>query len=365
MDPLLYFPVFIYTVAALCVVAAVIYIARMDGAQQLSSEIDYSLSFLVCLIFALFIGFRPFDGLFGDTISYARIYDNFNYLTVDTDWQYEWIWQYLMLLCKRAGLSSSGFFTVVSLGYFFTAYFAICILTPKDVMVTLLFMLSSLMFYTFSINGLRNGLACHLVLLGIALLLKGRLPWAALVYICAFGIHRSTILPIVASIVGALCVRNMRLLILLWIVCIPVSLVSGSFFPALFASIGFDNRMLLYSFPQDMTLFRHSGFRWDFLLYSTLPVMVAWWVTTVKRVTDRWYTVIMTVYLLCNAFWILVIRSAYSNRFAYLSWFIYPIAIAYPFVNLPLWPYRHQKAALILIVYAAFNIILSHILGIK
>lgn len=365
MDPQLYFPVFIYTVATLCVVVAVINITRIDRQQQLSSDIDYALSFLICLIFALYIGFRPFDGLFGDTISYARIYDNFNYLTVEMDWHYEWIWQYLMLLCKRIGLSSSGFFTVVSLGYFFSAYFAICVLTPKDVMVTLLFMLSSLMFYTFGINGLRNGLACHLVLLGIALLLKGRLLPVVFVYICAFGIHRSTILPIAASIIGAICVRDLKLMILFWIVCIPVSLVSGSFFPALFASIGFDSRMLLYSFPQDMTLFSHSGFRWDFLLYSTLPVLVAWWVTTIKRVTDRWYTVIVTVYLLCNAFWILVIRSAYSNRFAYLSWFIYPIVIAYPFVNLPLWHHQHQKVALILIAYVAFNIILSQILGIK
>lgn len=365
MDPLLYYPIFIYSVAALCVGGAMIYIAQTEGQHRLSSNIDYVLSFLVCLIFALYIGFRPFDVIFGDTISYARIYDNFNYHTVEPDWRYEWIWQYLMLICKRVGLSSSGFFTVVSLGYFFSAYFAICILTPRDVTVTLLFMLSSLMFYSFGINGLRNGLACHLVLLGIALLLKGRLLPALMVYVCAFGIHRSTILPIAASLIATLCVRDIRPIIYLWIASIPLSLFSGNFFPTLFASLGFDNRMLLYSFPQDASLFRYSGFRWDFLIYSSLPVLTAWWVTAIKKVTDGWYTVIAVVYILCNIFWILVIRSAYSNRFAYLSWFIYPFVIAYPFVNLPLWAHPHQKTAIILIVYVAFNIVLSYIIGIK
>ena len=37
------------------------------------------------------------------------------------------------------------------------------------------------------------------------------------------------------------------------------------------------------------------------------------------------------IYLTANAFWILVIRSSFSNRFAYLSWFLMAIIIFYPF----------------------------------
>lgn len=365
--PLLYYPVFMYTVTTLCVATAMLHMSNTDEGLLYQKGADAAgdtlLPFLACFVYAMFIGLRPFDGIFGDTISYARVYDNFSYQSVIADWDTEWIWQYMMLICKRADVSVSGFVCLVSLCYFFTAFAAICMLMPKNVMITLLFVLSSVMFYSFGINGMRNGLACHITLLGISVMLKGRIMSASIIYACAFGIHRSAFLPIAASVAGAIGSRSLLPVICLWVASIPVSLVSGGYFTGLFASIGFDDRMAVYTQAQDMSLFSHTGFRWDFLLYSAPPVAMAYWVTAVKRITDRWYTVIATVYILCNAFWILVIRSAYSNRFAYLSWFIYPFVIAYPLVNLPLWRYQKQKTCLILVGYAVFTMLLGHMWG--
>lgn len=375
MDPLAYYPTFIFTVAFICLAVSAVRIyaghelripsdASIPGTQQFAEYSDVILPFLICLVYSLFIGGRPLDGVFGDSISYARIYDNFNYPDVVPDWRTEWIWQYLMLTCKQLGLSSSGFFTVVSIGYFFTAYVAICILTPKDVMLTLLFVLSSLMFYSFGINGMRNGLACHIVLMGIALMLRGRVMLALFMYACAFGIHRSSVLPIASSMLSAIGPRSPMPVVVLWLACIPVSIVTGDFFSVLFGDMGFDYRMAAYASNQDMSLFSHVGFRWDFLLYSTVPVAMVLWVTKIRHITDRWYTVLASTYILCNAFWILVIRSAYSNRFAYLSWCIYPIVVAYPLVNLPVWRGHHTvKTAIVLIAYVAFTIILGKMWG--
>ena len=39
----------------------------------------------------------------------------------------------------------------------------------------------------------------------------------------------------------------------------------------------------------------------------------------------------------------MVIRAAFSNRFAYLSWFLYPIVIAYPLLRLPIWKTNQGK----------------------
>ena len=61
---------------------------------------------------------------------------------------------------------------------------------------------------------------------------------------------------------------------------------------------------------------------------------------------------------LCNAFWIMVIRSAFSNRFAYLSWFIYPIVIAYPLVNLRVWDDQDRKTGWILLSYVGFTAVM-------
>ena len=51
----------------------------------------------------------------------------------------------------------------------------------------------------------------------------------------------------------------------------------------------------------------------------------------------------------------MVIRSAFSNRFAYLSWFMYPTVVAYPLIYLPLWEDQDRKTGWILLGYCAFT----------
>ena len=104
-----------------------------------------------------------------------------------------------------------------------------------------------------------------------------------------------------------------------------------------------------------MSEFSRTGFRWDFLLYSAAPVVMAWYVCIKRNLQDNWYNVICTTYCLCNAFWVMVIRSAFSNRFAYLSWFLYPIVIAYPLVNMPLQEAQDRLTGWILLAYGGFS----------
>ena len=84
------------------------------------------------------------------------------------------------------------------------------------------------------------------------------------------------------------------------------------------------------------------------------PVAMIWYVTRYRRFTDIGYTMFANTYLLCNAFWIIVIRAAFSNRFAYLSWFMYPVVIAYPLLRMNLWKDQDRKTAIILFFYSAF-----------
>jgi hypothetical protein len=101
--------------------------------------------------------------------------------------------------------------------------------------------------------------------------------------------------------------------------------------------------------------FSSTGFRWDFLLYSSAPVAMIWYVTYYRRFSDPEYTAIANAYLLSNAFWIMVIRAAFSNRFAYLSWFIYPMVIAYPLLRMNIWKDQDRKTTIILFLYSAFT----------
>jgi hypothetical protein len=48
--------------------------------------------------------------------------------------------------------------------------------------------------------------------------------------------------------------------------------------------------------------------------------------------SDPFYARLVNAYLLTNAVWVLVIHANFSNRFAYLSWFMMPWVLLYPFV---------------------------------
>ena len=355
MSPFLYQKVFSGAMAALAMVMGLSRVSSPDNSFQRKGSTRPA-PLLLCLGLTLWMGFRPVSAAFGDTMNYALEYATMDVRHISIDWNGEWVWGLLMNGCKAAGGSINVFFAVVAVGYVLSAFWAVSRFVPNDPMLGVVFLLNSLMFFPFGVNGLRNGLACHLVLLGISFLLDDKWLPGILISLVALGIHRSTMLPIAAAVVGLFVTRNLRYVIAFWFASIFISLVAGGAVSEVFAGLGFDDRMTQYVTSTDLSQFSRTGFRWDFLLYSTLPVMMAWYVCIRKKLQDNWYNVLCTVYCLCNAFWIMVIRSSFSNRFAYLSWFLYPIIIAYPLVNMPIREDQDQFTGWILLAYAAFSV---------
>lgn len=356
MNPFIYQKVITGLSAAVAVAMAMVRISSPDNRVQERGSYVW-LPFAICVILTYWIGMRPVSGsAFGDTANYALGYVALNPHSISIDWNSEWVWQLLMNGCKAAGFSVNIFFLIVAAGYIFSALWAIKILLPDDTMLGIVFLCTSLMFFPFAVNGLRNGLACHLVLLGAAFLLNDKWLPGAVACLLAFGIHRSVMLPIAAALFAIFVTRNVRYAIVFWFASIGISLVAGGAISGVFAGLGFDDRMTQYITLDEMNQFSKSGFRWDFLLYSAAPVLMGWYVCIYKQVSDNWYNVLCTVYCLCNAFWVMVIRSAFSNRFAYLSWFLYPLVIAYPLVNLKIREDHDRFTGWVLFAYAAFSV---------
>lgn len=59
--------------------------------------------------------------------------------------------------------------------------------------------------------------------------------------------------------------------------------------------------------------------------WNSLP-----WVRMLR--SDPFYARLVNTYLLTNGIWVLLIHSVQSNRFSYLSWFMMPWVLLYPFV---------------------------------
>lgn len=357
MEASLYLPIYLAITSSMAFLYGFRYISSTGYTLQVQKSSIW-LPLLISVIFVIWIGNRPINSAyFGDTGNYALSYaKTLADSQIHVDLQSEWGWQLLMVTCKKLGLDIHVFFTIVEAGYIFSALWATKKFMPTNPMLGMLFLFTSLMFFTFGTNGIRNGLACHILLLGMAFMFEIKIIIGALLCLVAFSIHRSVMLPISAMVLGMFLLKKYQIAVSLWFGAILLSLAFGNSFINFFASLGFDDRMGAYNTSVYNADFSHTGFRWDFLLYSSMPIIMGWYVLIEKGIKDRWYEVLCITYTLCNAFWVLVIRAAFSNRFAYLSWFIYPIIIAYPLVNLPTWSDQDRKTGLILLAYSGFSL---------
>lgn len=357
MSPFVYFPIYLWITSILSFAYAVKFLSSYEyRIQKEGSNILFPLILSIILIF--WLGNRPINGIaFGDTANYARIYALSNASDeISMDWHYEWIWGFLMISCKRLGFDVHAFFTIIEAGYILSILWAVKRFMPTNPVLGLLFVLTSLMFFSFGTNGLRNGLACNIILLAMSFFFDDKYLIGAILCLFAFGIHRSTMLPIAGMFVGRFLLTDLKWAIYFWIASIFISLIAGNAITNYMGSLGFDDRISSYNTSDYSEQFSNTGFRWDFLLYSFMPILMGWYVCIKKKIRDDWFKAMCITYCLCNAFWVMVIRAAFSNRFAYLSWFMYPIIIAYPLVNLPVWKDQDKKTGLILLAYSGFNL---------
>lgn len=291
---------------------------------------------------------RDIEG-YGDTGIYTSFYENMSFTgAYDRDFfGSDWLFGYTMWAFSQA-VPPTVFYSFVAIIYFYCHMAACKLLVEKRNDLMLLCCLSAFSFFTYSTNGIRNGVACSMMILALALFISNDMkklsPKIIALMVVAFFCHKSTALPL-ASMIACRFYTNTKNLIYFWFFSIGLSLVAGSAIEGFFAGLGFDDRMAAYS--QDNHeydyMFSNTGFRWDFLLYSFMPIWLGYYIVFKRGISDAKYSFLLNTYILCNSFWVMVIRSSSSNRFAYLSWFLYPIVLAYPLLTFPVFKTNNAK----------------------
>ena len=161
---------------------------------------------------------------------------------------------------------------------------------------------------------------------------------------------------------SSFCIKSFKVAYTFWVLSILISLVAGSAVTSLFAGLGFDDRVSYLQADASGEVFSHTGFRWDFLLYSMMPIVLGYYIVMRRGIRNATYEFLLNTYTLSNAFWVMVVRANYSNRFAYLSWFMYPMVLAYPLLKVNVWDKRQGEAlSLIMFMHAAFTWFMSTI----
>lgn len=362
MPASLYHVVFLYTIIFLTIIVCV-QDSPKNYLQIKQDKGNTLITFIFCMLLAVWIGHRPISGFyFGDTSSYAHTYNLMQQDFIPDD-EGEWVWTQFMFYCSQV-MDVSSFFTLVDIGYFGFMLWGCHKLMPNASWTAMLFCMGAFSFFTYSTNGIRNGLACSIVITVLAFA-KGnniqRLIALLLAYI-AYNIHHSTSLPILMGVAALLFVRSFKAAYRFWIISILISLVAGSVLTEFFAGLGFDDRLSYLDTEMDSETFSHTGFRFDFLIYSMMPIILGYYVIYKRGIRNATYEFLLNTYTLSNAFWVMVIRASYSNRFAYLSWFLYPIVLAYPLLEMDIWENRQgNMLAKIMMAQVGFTWFMSTI----
>lgn len=358
-DPSLYYPVYIYSLIFLTIGYANT-ISRY-GTSLVQRNTNQPLVLIYIFLFIVFVGLRPISGYyFGDTANYAQSYDLFvNGIASYDPTSKEWFFEWLMYHCSQL-MNVQGFFLLVEILYVLPVLWACKKFVPNHALLMFLVCMGAFSFFSYGTNGIRNGMACSLIIAALACVqgnLFQKIIGGVLAFL-AFNIHRSTALPI-ACILATFFVKDTRLVLGWWVASIFLSLVAGGPIEAFFTSLGFDDRMEGYSSANaDATLFSSIGFRWDFLLYSAMPILLGYYVVIKRKIWDKNYLLLLHTYILCNSFWVMMIRAAFSNRFAYLSWFLYALVLIYPCLKLPIWKDQGKKVGLIVMAHLLFTLIM-------
>lgn len=241
-------------------------------------------------------------------------------------------------------VNPQGWFYLTAFFYVGNLLFVSWRLTKEYAFVMFLSFLIAFQFYNYGENTIRAGIATSLMLVGISFCNKQK--WMFLLFLIAVLCHKSMIVPI-AALAVAYKFPKTKVFIWLWLVCILVSFASGSGLQNYVAGLTQDTRA---DYLTKGDAFYKSMFRWDFLAYSALPVLLGYYYIFKLNLRSQFYRWVYNAYLIANSFWVLIIRAAYTDRFAYLSWFMFPLLLMYPLLTQQLYRDNYNQSRNIIMV---------------
>ncbi len=354
--PIQYYSNIYYHVMFLISVGILLYSLSYDVKDVVSLNIIQTLGFGFLIVFTLYIGLRPVSTFFGDMGSYNSAFVKIQKgipIVIKSDYAFN----YFLLACTKI-MSSQSFFLLVDILYILPCYWFSRLYFKRYWFFAIFMFAGSFSFWSYGTNGIRNGLATAFFITGLCFYERKKI-FMYVFFLLSFFIHSSLIIPIAAFITSGI-YKNPRLYLYIWLASIPLSLVGGSFWESFFGSIGFEDRTSGYltGGEEFKEQFSQTGFRWDFVLYSASGIFAGYYYIFKRKINDNFYTHLFGIYAIANAFWILVIRANFSNRFAYLSWFLMAAVIAYPMFRYRIWNDHNKVFGWIVFLYYLFTYIM-------
>lgn len=308
---------------------------------------------ILCLFMILFIGTRPSGTIFADMsnyyiswISHFREPFHFNFHTSNI------IFDNLLLAMSSWGMSITSFYLLISAIYFSCILLAANRLFPQHTLFAFLVYLAAFSTLSYATNGIKAGVAASLFL--VAITYRERRALLLLFLALSYGFHHSMEVPILAFIVVSI-IKNQNVYFYFWILTLVLALLHVTFFMGVFANIG-DEGAVTYLVDTGEEWFKNEGFRIDFVIYSAVPILLGRWLKYKYQLVDEGYVTLLNLYSLCNSIWLLCMYAAFTNRIAYLSWFLYPFVLIYPFLKTTIHDRQFIAAKSVSIIHLSFSL---------
>lgn len=298
-----------------------------------------------CLI-TFFLAIRPISYQFGDMGNYNHAINEYLYMDKIKE-NSDILFEYTMFFFAKK-FSAESFFFLCTLLYFIPLYLGYKKLFKSFWTVAFILSLLTFSFYGFAVNGIRNGIAAHIFLLGLTL--PKRYGW--ILILVSTGFHSSMLIPAIGYL-SSFFIKKVSWYYYLWLACLCLSVVYSGF-GELVQSLGIGGDKF-GSYVEDgfehESSFAMTGYRYDFVLFSIFPVIFSFYYIYKRGFNDGLYTTFVSTYLFANSIFLLVNEIAFSNRFAYLSWFMIVPIILYPIYKL-----RTRKDTHMLLISSIFLI---------
>jgi hypothetical protein len=335
-------------------------IVPMEASENLNRKNQIGIFLLIAVL--AYMGLRPISFVFGDMGIYAREFKMFVYGKIP-EYETNILFEFIMYNFSQLG-SAEAFFFFCAMLYIIPLYYVSKSLFKDYWYYSFLILITSFSFWAFGTNGIRNGIATSLFLFALT---RKNFTLQILIFVAIVFIHKSSML-IILSFFLVKYIKDPKLYFAFWSLAIPLSLALGGFWEAFFLGLGFGEEAKLDAYLGEFDqanegVVLKTGFRWDFLLYSASGIFAAWYYTIKRGFKDEYYLQLVNMYLFLNGLWILVIRSNYSNRFAYLSWFMLGLIIIYPLLKNKLFDNQHAVVGRIIAIYFLFTYLLNVILA--
>lgn len=359
--PVVFYTDIYYNIILLVVILTWLHTKSFSGFTKSTYRFSKISGILLFWFVLLYMGLRPLSGYFVDMGNYARIYNIYAsggdpFMTGDVGF-------YTLMKGVSYFQSTSLFFFIMALLYILPLYIATKRWFKKYYYFAFLILVASFSFWTYGTNGIRNGLATSFMILAFSYMDK---KWVMyLLFALAYSFHSSVLIPIAAYFITSI-YRSSGFYFTTWVISIFLSLSIGGVIENFISNLGImeDNKLSGYFKDKELYAdsFASTGFRWDFLIYSAFAVGISYYFIFVKKINDKYYSQLTHIYLLSNATWILVINASFSNRFAYLSWYLMGIIIIYPFLQQVYWKKQFSIIGGLTLMYFSFTYFMNFIL---